>query len=741
MNNIYIQKYLNINKIKNWLIIFIIILFNSTPINIASAASANPVATWTWNDSMPCNVNSPIPAITTAVRFDIHYSGFSFSSGTGILRPSNTTTFTSPTFTGKTYIEGGAQSDFNLDNSLKSYTRISDVIGCLTETSSIYTLRFGVKGSTSGSYSISSSNNSAVKCLNDKCTAQTIKNSANVLSSQQAKITASSSDYSYSLIRNFRWYLPNGNEYWFPWSNYSDYTHNGSFNLGSQSIDITVNTPPKVTYKYADNIDYNTATLHWEYSDPEDNKQEYYKIQVATQENFGNLPSPPANKSSIAWQQNLLKGNVTSQDVGGLRPGIKYYVRVAVKDLLEWSSPEWSNVGQFTTKKNDPPNLAKLSCQLDTLSDDNNKYKSAKVKWIYNGQDEPEDELIVKARFKIHTDEKTPKEPPSLYNNAKKWIIVDLGSNPSGETNIGDLISGYKYEVEIYLNDSRNDASKIANPLPDETFWKKCGTVIPPNYPAPNVDFSLTGGDGNLVKINKTDATKLSTGLIANNKEVLEVLKVKTGDKVFASWNITNPEQSTNPSLTDTGVIDKSCSINTTNKSQIINIFNKSNNELKVDSLSQNKDLPVSTSDITYSVKLTCLGKPAKTIQNLDATISLTVLSYPTVSCSIQSGKKSVKVGDSSVNVIANVGNVNNVSNYNWKIGKDYSNLNSFETGSGSGNSLTKTLDYAGLGFGKYNPWVSVTKLANTDPRSRTAEAICGSITNFGSSTIKEVNP
>ena len=106
--------------------------------------------------------------------------------------------------------------------------------------------------------------------------------------------------------------------------------------------------------------------------------------------------------------------------------------------------------------------------------------------------------------------------------------------------------------------------------------------------------------------------------------------------------------------------------------------------------------------------------------------------SYPTVSCSIEGGKKSVSQGDSAINLNITVGNT---PTYSWEVGKFVGDTNT-QKGVNPVPS-TITLNYLNTDFGKYSPWVKATRSGT----SRTTERSCGTITNFGDSTIKEVNP
>jgi hypothetical protein len=378
-------------------------------------------------------------------------------------------------------------------------------------------------------------------------------------------------------------------------------------------------------------------------------------------------------------------GAATNMTISGLAHSTTYYPRVKVWNN-ENGEGQWVNGAAFRTKVNNPPNLDQLSCGGTGTG-----YTTGNINWNYTGIDEAGDELILRAKWKRPED--------------GVWTVVELPYNTrTGNIDISGLISGYAYDIQVSLNDNRNTH------LGDR--WKGCGTLTPQNYPAPKVTYSISkSGDTSTAK---------SSG---------ETLVVKTEDTVNASWNITDT----------VGVEDNSCRLVTTNIAGGVNadIFgNTTDRGFSVNNLAGNV-LPISLIDQTYSIELNCKGKPAKIVRNISQTITLIVESYPIVSCSIENDKRSVQEGDTDITIKATVGNVNS---YTWKIGRGINDTNPINSNGATSNlNLTQNLSYVGLDFGRYSPWIEVTK-SGGDNRT-TGKKSCGTITNFGSSTIREVNP
>jgi hypothetical protein len=466
--------------------------------------------------------------------------------------------------------------------------------------------------------------------------------------------------------------------------NRAEDTSEFKFNEVEFTYNFTVydpNRPPVVSSCGASNVSYNDGRITWNYTDPDGDSQREAHIQVSTTSNFTN---PVVN--TVRYD------NRTTLDIDGLIHGTRYYFQVKVNDGKVDSV--WKNCGSFNTPPNNPPNLDRLSCSATSGETD---YERARLTWDYTGTDEPDDQLVVKARYK--------RNPEDTI-----WTTLNLPNNAQGARNINDLISGFKYQVQISLNDNRNSH------LGDR--WKGCGNVTPPNYPVPTLEqFNISGG--NPVRITQyTDNPKRLT--------------LKTGDRVSTNWNIKD------------SVGLQSCSLSTSGGGNLPSSvpgqlgeedFRNSLSEIGFNRNINNKTVPTITEDSTYNVNLNCTGRPAKTIRTIDQTINLKVESWPRItSCSID-GNSTVQEGQTSINIKATIGNVNS---YTWKIGKFSTDNNPITGGPSTNLNLSQTLDYTGLAFGKYRPWVEVARSDNT---SRTDKKDCtGSVSNLGSSNIKEVN-
>jgi hypothetical protein len=382
------------------------------------------------------------------------------------------------------------------------------------------------------------------------------------------------------------------------------------------------------------------------------------------------------NFSNIIFNRTQVDSN-TSFLINNLNPGTTYYPRVRAKNGPNgWSA--WSNGAVFTTQINNPPDLNQLSCSGIGTS-----YTTGRINWNYTGIDEAGDILILKLRYKKTTD--------------SIWTVVNLPSNKSGIRNINNLVSGFDYEIQVSLNDNRNAY------LLDR--WKGCGTLTALEYPNPEVKFELS-------KTQDSNAKVTENGL----------LTVRSGEQIKLDWAVTNVD----------GV--DSCNISTDSD----NIF--SSNEYS-GTLSKVAPSNLDT-DKNYIIRLFCEGKEAKNIRTVDKKINLRVEAYPTVSCQIDGGKKSIGSDDNEVKLIARVGNVRN---YIWKSGADNNDkTKNVQSNTRNNNSnpfvvdeFNINLNYGGIYFGQYQPWVEITKLGT----SRTVITTCGTLTNLGNSTIKEINP
>jgi hypothetical protein len=512
------------------------------------------------------------------------------------------------------------------------------------------------------------------------------------------------------------------------------------------------NQAPTVSYTYTSDIGNNTARANWSYSDPEGDAQETYAVQVSKDSGFGN----------IVFSQSL-SGNAANMAVNSLSSSTTYYPRVAVKDAKgAWSG--WSYGSSFTTPNQAPTvsytsttdisyNTAKANWSysdpegdaqatyavqvatdlgfgnivfsqslsgsttnmavnslipgttyyprvavqdargswstwvngasfrtvannppnLDQLSCNgvSTGYTTGKTNWNYTGTDEPGDILVFRLRYKKTTE--------------SVWTTVNLPTNRAGAQDIANLISGYGYNVEISLNDNRNAH------LGDR--WKGCGIFTTTEYPEPSVDFNLRSGS--------TTVAKGGT------------LTIKTGDLIGTNWKITNTDGLNSCALSTTGVRD---------------IFRENN--IGFESSRQNNNVAADKADQTYTINLTCTGKDARVPKSVNANITLVIQSYPLISCRIVNNKV-VSTESPIAQVEGKIENAN--SPYTWKI-KRFAGENYGSPITGTSTTQNFTLDYNGLGLGKYKPVIQANGLG-----SRISEKECSEISNFANRSIREV--
>ncbi len=459
---------------------------------------------------------------------------------------------------------------------------------------------------------------------------------------------------------------------------------NFSYTLNPISYNITVNVPdnpPTISNIQAQEVGYNDGMVSWNYSDADGDAQEWWNVQISTTPGFnpGDIViwsgEPQIGSGSGSGTKN---SNDTSADFFPQHRGKLIpgtTYYTRVRVGNAKASTGWITGPAFTTKINNPPNLDQLSCGGAGTG-----YTTGQINWNYTGTDESGDELVLKARWKRNLD--------------TDWTLVDLPYNTkSGNIDISNLISGYPYNIEVSLNDNRN--SHLGN------RWKGCGTLTPENYPEPVVDFSVSKfGD---------DSTSKTNG---------QTLELKTGDKLRARWDIT-----------ETAGLD-SCTLSTEGGDLVAgNGFNGNITNNVIDS----------TSDLSYTIKLNCTGKPANINRAFEQRINVIVLSYPKVSCSIEDDKKSVKTGDSNINIKPVVENVSGL--YNWEVKKDVSETAIFRQGTGTIPNPMR-LDYTGLEFGRYNPWIKVSVNRPGNPVvTRESTTTCPAIVNFGNTNIREISP
>jgi hypothetical protein len=319
--------------------------------------------------------------------------------------------------------------------------------------------------------------------------------------------------------------------------------------------------------------------------------------------------------------------------------------------------------------------LANNPPNLDQLSCNgvSTGYTSGKVNWDYTGTDEPGDILVFRLRYKKTTE--------------SVWTTVNLPTNRAGAQDIANLISGYGYNIEVSLNDNRNVH------LGDR--WKGCGIFTTTEYPEPSVDFNLRSGS--------TTVAKGGT------------LTVKTGDPISTNWTITNT----------VGLQENSCALSTTG---VRDIFRENN--IEFESSRQNNNIAADKADQAYTINLSCTGKDARVPKSVNANITLVIQSYPLISCRIVNNKV-VSTESPIVQVEGKIENAN--SPYTWKI-KRFAGENYGSPITGTSTTQNFTLDYNGLGLGKYKPVIRANGLG-----SRISEKECGEISNFANRFIREV--
>lgn len=320
-------------------------------------------------------------------------------------------------------------------------------------------------------------------------------------------------------------------------------------------------------------------------------------------------------------------------------------------------------------KPNTPPTVTR--CTLTATG-----YNTATASWTYTDV-----ERDSQKGYRIYN---------IIPNSNLSWQTADIQTmNNSNSANITGLVAGGTYDkVNIQVYDGRNWSQPVI-----------CNSITTNPYPEPNVTYTLSKS--------VDPSTAKSNG---------QTLTVQTVDSVNANWEIRN----------GTGIGLQSCELSTIGFPELSGIG------LPKGSVN-NKTVPRQSKDVIYNVDLNCIGKRGYPVRNVNQTIRLEVQSYPAVSCSIQGGKKSVKLGNSSVNIEATVGNI---SSYTWKVGPNSSDKDRISKQGKNPIPKFINLDYNGIEFGRYRPWIEI--ISDT---GRRVSANCPTITNFGDSQVKEVNP
>jgi len=454
------------------------------------------------------------------------------------------------------------------------------------------------------------------------------------------------------------------------------------FRWTSYTYNFTVNPPPNsaptVSCIAPFNISYTSAEARWSYNDVDGDTQTNAHIQVSTDSNFNNIV-----KSIVA------NGNGTTRTVDGLSHSTTYYTRVRVKNAINTDWTGYSTcAGSFRTLTNNGPTFSVTGVSSSPNVNNFETYSIANVIWTYS---DPENDPQTAVEIQRSTD--------SNFLNANSQI--DRFSNNMRDVrsqNISGLLPGERYYIRIRVENGPNGVSG----------WSNVREITMPNYPVPILEkFNISGGTP--VRITQyTDNPKRLT--------------LKTGDRVSADWSIKD------------SVGLQSCSLSTAGFSS----FTVSG--LPSGSVT-NEEVPTTQSDITYNVNLSCPGKPAKIVRTINEIINLTVESWPRItSCNIN-GNTTVKEGSTSISISANV---TNSPAYRWTAGQ-----NSLDLGKNIGDKDSPiqpsvSLEYKDIAFGRYTPWVRVRDLRTTNipgaTNGRTVIRNCGTVSNLGTSTIREVN-
>lgn len=733
----YMKSYSNNNKIISLLVFLVISLFALIPIQTnARGVVVNYTNSWAYSAYYEAGGKCSDPDFSAkADFFDIKLSK-SFALNVArignlreyenrVIQPNESITAINPNVTGSYNFQNRDSRTPSLDGLIKLNNYYSDDGDCPGDGDRFYVknqFRGGI--SSQLEYTLSSSDNSIIDCsAGSSCVARDKDGTAT--------ITVSFPDVgSYYLERSYEWgnneashatipptvtTVPRACRDCTPANNYScplGYTLSstrGSDRGMGVSRTCRSNTPTvtfksrgkgggKISLEYTlDPISYNVRVQRPN-QPPVVSNVNTTDISYNTAKVNWTYSDPEGDLQVKSWVQiatdaefnNLVfsraqNGAFTSKNITGLTQGTTYYVRVRAEDARGAKST-WTTGQAFTTLDNSVPELVDFSCETGNFNQSPDKYTRGRVSWKYKGKDP--DNLVLRLRYK--------KSEESEFNFRN---IGNVGAIKSGNSQINNLIPGYTYDVDIQVLDEYN-----RNLLGVDTQWVKCNPGLTlNNYPDPVVDFTLSGEDK-----------------IANNEGTLTV---NTGALVSAKWNITN----------NIGLLEDKCTINTTGGDGV-SLFNENENGFSGNLNATTLD---SNDEQTYKVNLNCIGKQAKLPVKVDQTITLKVQSFPTVNCTI-GDQTIVKEGESTINLEVNVGNVPN--GYSWTAGVNKVNMEKQKSGSNTTpTNLNISLDYSGIPFGRYQPWVEITKkVGDTD---RTTEATCGRVTNLGKSNIREVNP
>lgn len=171
---------------------------------------------------------------------------------------------------------------------------------------------------------------------------------ANIVKSISAP---ANTDVSNTLNTNITGLTPN-TTYYAQVATYNDENNWSSYSVCSSTFKTTANNPQAVAYTNTDGITETSATVHWTYSDPENDAQTGYEVGLS-KDNFVTV-------SPVKLSTTGNNSAVRTATFAALDPDTTYKVRVRATN----ASNGWSvySTGSFTTKKVDTTAL-NVSCQ------------------------------------------------------------------------------------------------------------------------------------------------------------------------------------------------------------------------------------------------------------------------------------------------------------------------------------------------------------------------------------------
>lgn len=378
------------------------------------------------------------------------------------------------------------------------------------------------------------------------------------------------------------------------------------------------------------------------------------------------------------------RGSGTTKLGGGnVSPVIKndYFFNSRIDVSAEYRLPDiqWNVTVQPSPPPPPPP---KSNPIVTCVAPFNIRETSADARWNYIDAD---GDRQTNANIEVATD-------PNFNN-----IVVNATAD-------GDVFMSTV--TELSPNTTYYTRVRVKNASEDWTAFNTCPgsfTTLAPNYPEPNVTFTLSkiGGESR------------------NDENILEV---NQDDQIRVNWTVTNTD----------GL--NGCTINTNGGSSTLFSSTGFSGQLQTSA-------PRNPDDLNYIITLQCEGKqPAQINRGLIQRRNLRVLSFPVLSnCTIGGNRRSVSSSNSNIDVSLDVENTN--SFYRWIFKRDRRDSTIYRNGRRDNPPNLDRLalldiSYAELGFGRYVPRVEVTNKYN-----RTSSIDCPPLVNLGNSTIREVSP